>query len=187
MTAPTPETDVDPDLAARLAVVRAQEEARASLKAKVLRERRILIPMLGVVLLMWPNFGTVKVVGKSMQPTYHTGDTLIILKSYRWLSPLKVGDIVVVSMKHGKIKGEQIVKRVAFIQNAEATNHWPATIKTPRGPIPTGFLFHREAENRVTVPASHIMVLGDNVLNSMDSRDFGPVADYEILGKVILP
>ena len=36
------------------------------------------------------------------------------------------------------------------------------------------------------VPADSVFVVGDNVDASLDSRDFGPVPDREIVGKVVL-
>ena len=174
-----------PDLATSLPDARSRAEASQSLQARILRERRVLIPLLLLSLLAWPNFGVAKVDGRSMEPTYHTGDTLYLLKSYRYFSPVKIGDVVIVHLRHGKSAGEVIVKRVVFVQNAAGNAPWPERIVTKFGELPARALFSTFVDKREAVPPKGVMVLGDNLLNSMDSRDFGPVLGSEIDGKVM--
>jgi signal peptidase I len=151
-------------------------------------ERMVLIPLLVLVVFGLFTFKMGQVQGRSMAPLYETGDRLLLLKSYRVFSPLKEGDIVVVKLKHGKYAGEEWVKRVVFIQNAEGTAKWNPTIKSSLSPnVPLNYWFHQYFDGERTVPANHIMVMGDNAMNSTDSRDeeIGAIAPDEIEGKVI--
>jgi signal peptidase I len=123
-----------------------------------------------------------------MEPRFHGGDSLIILKTFRIFSPLKVGDIVVVAKKEGETAGQELIKRVVFIQNAEGNAKWPESVETSRGPLPMRLLFPTEVMGIRKVPANDICVMGDNFEVSSDSRDpeIGPIAPSEIVGKVLV-
>ena len=98
---------------------------------------------------------------------------------------------MIIHLKHGKNKGEEIVKRVIFVQNEKGNAPWPQYIQNSRtkisGPIRADAWFPEYTSGGETVPVGSVMVMGDNTFNSMDSRDFGPIADYEIEGKVLNP
>jgi signal peptidase I len=178
---------LDPALRERMAQVEEERRRKDALRARVVKERRVLFPLLGVALLMLPNFGRAKVVGHSMEPQFNTGDSLILLKTYRYLSPIKAGDIVVLQKKEGRLEGEDLVKRVVFVQNDAGNAPWPETITNKRGTFKTSQLFPRESLGFVKVPPHHLYVMGDNVWNSVDSRDpdVGAVSENEIIGKVL--
>jgi len=170
---------------AQLLEARAKAERRARLNARIRKERRILFPCFALAALAYFSLGTARVDGHSMEPTLHTGDTLIVWKSYHYFTDIKPGDLVVVKMKHGSIAGEEIVKRVVFVQNAAGNAKWPTILPEPRTPLDSHMFFAPYMDGRWTVPPKSIMVLGDNYDNSMDSRDFGPISPEEIDGKVI--
>lgn len=176
---------LDPELEKRLAEVRVQKERRIRLRDRIKKERRILFPCLTIAALAHFSLGTARVDGRSMEPTLHTGDTLYVWKSYHYFTKIKPGDLVLVKMQHSHIAGEEIVKRVVFVQNASGNAPWPTMISTPQGIMSSRLLFMPYIDGRYTVPANQIMVLGDNYENSMDSRDFGPIRLDEIDGKVI--
>ena len=83
------------------------------------------------------------------------------------------------------------MKRVIFVQNDKGNAPWPHFVHNSRsaiyGPIPTDYWFPEYVAGTAVVPAGSVMVMGDNTINSMDSRDFGPVSDSEIEGKVLNP
>ncbi|GAB4461113.1 MAG: hypothetical protein OHK0029_25930 [Armatimonadaceae bacterium] len=178
---------IDPELEKRLALVREDEDRKKRFREQVNRERRFLIPILIFVLLLLPNFGRAKVLGKSMEPQYYEGDALVILKTYRTFSPLKEGDIVVVKKKQGEYLGEDLVKRVAFIQNSAGNAPLPQFVQTARGKVSFRELFPRLALGFDRVPANQIVVVGDNFWVSADSRDpeIGYITDDEVVGKVL--
>lgn len=147
-------------------------------------ERLILLPILATVALVFFSFGRAAVVGQSMFPTLKSGQRLILLKAWRLFSPLKVGDIVVIGPREGKAaRDQEVVKRIIFIQDATGALPWPERITTPTGTYSPALLF-RDSSVKLNVPKG-IYVLGDNINNSTDSRDFGAVYESEILGKVI--
>jgi signal peptidase I len=178
----------DADMHAHLDAIREQESRKARLRERIKKERRILLPLLAFVVLLVPNFGRVKVVGDSMKPQFHSGDSLMILKTFRTFSPLKPGDIVVVAKKEGETAGQELIKRVVFIQNAEGNAKWPESVETSRGPLPMRFFFPQEVMGIAKIPANYICVMGDNFEISSDSRDpeIGPIAPSEIVGKVLM-
>ncbi|WP_309707131.1 S26 family signal peptidase [Armatimonas sp.] len=147
-------------------------------------ERLVLIPILLLAVGAYFCFGRAQVVGVSMFPTLKPGQKVTILKAWQRFSPLREGDVIVIGVRVGmKNRDEDVVKRVIFIQNATGTRQWPATITTPAGTFPTAALFRGGVVN-LTTPKG-IYVLGDNINNSTDSRDFGAVSESEIIGKVL--
>jgi signal peptidase I len=184
---PLPARKMDPELAARLTAFHEEEERKRALRAQVAKERRFLIPVFIFVVAMFPNFGRAKVVGESMVPQYRSGDALVILKTYRIFSPLKPGDIVVVRKQTGELAGEEIVKRVVFIQNEAGNAPFPQTFMTKRGVQNSAEYFPWLVQGEETVPPRGIIVVGDNADVSQDSRDpaVGVIRDAEIVGKVL--
>jgi len=187
-TVATPQTiTIDPEMRQRLETFRDTEAKREALRRQVWRERRFLLPILAVALAALPNFRVAEVQGHSMAPTFKPGDRLVLLKSYKYFSPLKTGDIVVIKLNHGRYKGEEWVKRIVFIQNAEGNAPWPKYLETGRGEVPADAWFPREVRGEMKVPPGKIYVLGDNIAEALDSRDpeIGAISDAEILGKVL--
>ncbi|MBB6050550.1 signal peptidase I [Armatimonas rosea] len=161
-----------------------QDSKAARLERLKRLERLILIPILLVVVGAFFSFGRVVVVGQSMLPTLKPGQRVTILKTWRLFSPLKVGDIVVIGTRDGKKnRDEDVVKRIVFIQNAGGSRTWPQRLNTVSGSYPTTDLFHDEHVSRSA--KGGIYVLGDNINNSTDSRDFGAVYESEVIGKVL--
>ncbi len=185
-----PRAALDPELQARLVALETERIRRERWRTRLWRERRALLLLFGLVLILYANFRMARVVGRSMEPQFVEGQSLLVLTSYRRLSPLRPGDIIV--FHNPQDPTQELVKRVVFIQNARGTREWPPTVRTSRGVIPVGQLFTidmmRSAANAPAnpfPPRGVIYVLGDNVDNSTDSRDFGPVQDEAVLGKVL--
>ena len=175
------------DLTVRKQQARDAEEKKVALHKRRGREWRVLLPVLVLALLAWPNFGVAKVQGHSMEPRYHTGDSLYLLRTYRYFSPLHPGDVIVIKLRHGQAAGEQIVKRVMFVQNKAGTAKWPTYLPTSQKNVRSVNWFAPQVTGREPVPPGSVIVMGDNIMNSMDSRDFGPVFQSEIIGKVLNP
>lgn len=180
---------LDPDLSRRLEEFRVKEEKKEALRRQVWRERSVLLPVLAVALAALPNFRMAQVAGNSMAPTFEPGDRLVLLKTYKYFSPVKPGDVIVIRLNHGKYKGEEWVKRVVFIQNDQGNKPWPTSLPSWHAPIPTEAAFPAYQLGLNKVPPSGLMVMGDNFYNSTDSRDedIGPISPDEIVGKVLNP
>ena len=120
----------------------------------------------------------VTVAGPSMQPTYHTGDRILVRRAHPARIP--TGQVVVLQgqahdggwdtapLSGVDVSGESWwIKRLA----ARATEPVPGVMRTG---VP---------DERV--PAGHVAVLGDNNAASNDSRAFGFVPESRVLGVVL--
>jgi signal peptidase I len=121
--------------------------------------------------------------GHSMEPTLHDGDALVIDQvTYRFRDP-EVGDIV---MARTPDTGASVVKRVVavggdrigiedgvLVRNGRAVDE-PYADQTQMG----GYYW-----GPIEVPAGHVFLLGDNRLESVDSRSYGPVSVDEVEGR----
>ncbi len=126
----------------------------------------------------------------SMVSTLHQGDRVLVSKvDYRFGSPQRC-DIIVF---HPPVEGVTIpyVKRVIGLggdvielrSGSVYVNGAPSECTGPHGatqPEPG------EIRYPFTVPAGDVFAMGDNRLESTDSRAFGPVSDDRIIGKVIV-
>lgn len=120
----------------------------------------------------------VRVDGDSMSPSLNHNDIVLISK----ISAVKVNDVVVIEHKNGTylikrvigVGGDKVViTDDALIVNDEIIDHIRNSLD-------------KEYRYSVEVPEGFIFVLGDNRLNSIDSRDFGCVSVENIIGIDIL-
>ena len=159
--------------------------------AKPPRNRRRETIAVGVLLVLAlvlrVNLRQGDVSGRSMEPGYNNGDTVLVWRTFP-ISQLKPRDVIIFKDKNG----DELIKRVAFIrpwQSTPPTADWA----NPNGGrlIPAhvlwGDYFDRVATGKQPVPPRQntIYVLGDNLAVSDDSRDFGPISPAQVLGKVI--
>lgn len=165
------------------------ERGEAERRRRIARIRKIelaiLVPLLIGAYAAFQAFGTVQVVGNSMSPTLKNGQRLLILKAYRRLSPIQVGDVVTIYGRSQNVAGAEVIKRVVFIQNARGDRPWPERIATPVGEYRRTDLFPDGAPDCPTNVPNGIYLLGDNITGSEDSRDFGPVQAQDVSGKVV--
>ena len=143
--------------------------------------------LLALALLLRFNLRQGRVSGPSMSPTYENGETVLI-----WTSAprtrLKPSDVIIFR----DTNGDELIKRIAFVrpwQPAPPTGDF-RTINGGRHipyPVLFGWYFQNVASGRTPVPSPDrtIYVLGDNLLESDDSRHIGPISVHQILGKVI--
>lgn len=153
------------------------------------------LPVLSAILASLVAFSVlyqpVVVQGKSMLPSLHDGQVLLMDRQYYRFHQVKADDIVI--LRHGK---EMLVKRVfatagqtvSVIRSDEGIT---SLIETPEQRADaTRLLRRRPALGRLEalrVPLRCVYVVGDNANYSLDSRDFGPVPDREIVGYVPSP
>lgn len=151
----------------------------------------LVIAFFAVILFFTFVFRLAAVNGESMLPTLVDKDRLIV--SYLFYTP-KNGDIVIVNNDNPALE-KVIVKRVI------ATEGQTVDIDFDSGEVKVdGKVLQEDYINNltlldegghdypVTVPENCVFVMGDNRMNSLDSRDsrVGFVPKEEILGKVSL-
>ena len=141
-----------------------------------------------VALVLRLNVRQGRVSGPSMSPTYESGDTVLVWKSVP-RAQLKPGVVIVFR----DTNGDELIKRIAFVGPQYArlppAADWTTINGSRKIPLPTlfGDYYARVADGRTKapVPDRDIYVLGDNLLESDDSRHIGPIRAGQILGKVI--
>eukprot|EP00250_Pteridium_aquilinum_P006822 c16660_g2_i1 orf=812-1297(-) len=111
-----------------------------------------------------------QVMGPSMLPTFSaTGDVLLVERLSTRFQRVKQGDIVMsLSPENPRLI---VCKRILGLEGDEVT------VLPSKG---NGLLQH------VSVPKGHVWLQGDNLLNSADSRNYGPVPYALLKGKVCL-
>lgn len=154
------------------------------------REWAFLSVFLLVALTAWVNVKRVEVKGISMEPTFHNGDLLVVWKTVPRAS-LRPGDVIVFK----SADGDELIKRIAAIQTGP-NPHFPPWLTFSDGrreavaalfSVYNSPYFADRMMGRVPLPAPDrtIYVLGDNLMRSNDSRDFGPISPRQLLGKVV--
>ncbi|MBL1150997.1 MAG: signal peptidase I [Armatimonadetes bacterium] len=116
------------------------------------------------------NFQTVIVQGVSMEPTFRSGQRVLVCKALWLVGPPRDGDVIVLKPQS---EGEYLIKRVYRVEGEE--------VDAAMQPEEWNYI----VDGPYRVPPGHIYVIGDNYENSEDSRHFGPKPVTEILGKVI--
>ncbi|MEU0878751.1 S26 family signal peptidase [Lentzea sp. NPDC005914] len=110
----------------------------------------------------------VTVHGVSMEPTYHSGDRLLVRRAR--LDRVRAGQVVVVQVEASTPDdptGGRLVKRAVAV---------PGDPVPPRIPVPGP-----------RVPVDSLLVLGDNLARSNDSRRLGYLHADALIGVVLRP
>ncbi len=144
--------------------------------------------LVALALLLRLNVRQGRISGPSMAPTYENGETVLVWTSAP-RSRLKPGDVIIFR----DTNGDELIKRIAFIRPVWRPEPPAGDFRTINGgrrvpyPLLFGTYFQKVASGKIPVPspARTIYVLGDNLLESDDSRRIGPISPRQILGKVI--
>jgi len=131
------------------------------------------------------GFQVARVEGRSMEPTLHDQDRLVVNKfAYRVHDP-EVGDVVM--LLHPSNPAQSLVKRIVAAPGDTVALRAGIVIRNGvdvhEAFVPADL---RSFENRapVVIPDGFYLVLGDHRNNSSDSRTFGPVPKKYILGRI---
>jgi len=121
----------------------------------------------------------------SMVPTLEPGQHVLADKlAYRLGAP-KRGDLVVF---HAPRTGEVLLKRVVALPGDKVGIEDSALVVDGRRPaepyVKDAGLIDGEYFGPITVPKGSIFVLGDRRSDSVDSREFGPVPESALIGRV---
>jgi signal peptidase I len=125
--------------------------------------------------------------GKSMEPTFHDSERLLISKFAPRFESLERGDIII--FNHPDEVGKRLIKRVVGLPGE--------TVRIDDGrvfidgvaldePYLEGHLDHVTQLRSFVVEADHYFVMGDNRDISNDSRRIGSIPRDAILGKALV-
>lgn len=130
------------------------------------------------------------VSGASMDPTFHTGDYLIVDKiSYRLHDP-KRNSVVV--FKFPTNTSRNLIKRIIGMPGDTVTiKNNTVTITNPENPtgftLDQSYLVHKSTEPlTIALKADEFFVMGDNRPESYDSRSWGILPRRDIVGRPVL-
>jgi len=130
------------------------------------------------------------VTGESMSPTLKNGQLMLIYRDYYKHHPIERGDII-----SCRVNGKTLVRRVYALPGEEviqlhSDNDGSNDMIIKPYMIEKAFRLFVEKQVdfriiRVEVEPGCVYLLGDGGMLSTDSRDFGPVEQNRIIGKVI--
>ncbi len=164
------------------------------------KRSRWLIALAGAVILVVVLVKTTSVyhvASASMEPTLHCAgapgckstrsDRVVVSALPYLLGSVSRGDIVLIGKsgrsKHCARRGP-LLKRVVAVGGDEVYQSGRRFDVAPRG-MGRPTIASLARFNLIRVPRDHVFVVGDST-GSCDSRDFGPVADADVRGKVVL-
>lgn len=126
-------------------------------------------------------FQTFVVSNKSMEPTFKEGDKILLLKNNFIFNNAKNFDVIVF-----KNKDSNLIKRVIGVEGDKVQIKDGGLYLNDKL-IEHDFYVFPESDNMVyTVEKDKLFVLGDNILDSEDSRYFGTIYKTNMIGKVFL-
>lgn len=128
--------------------------------------------------------------GASMDPTFETGDYLIVDQlTYRFSTPER-GSVLI--FKYPKDPSWYFIKRVIGLP-LETVEIKDGDITIKNSSHPEGFVlnepyvkFAKIENGTFTLKADEYFAVGDNRLGSADSRMWGPVPSYDIVGRPVI-
>lgn len=123
----------------------------------------------------------VSVSGPSMQPTLQTGDVVVINRKRQ----VEVGDIIVV----GDVQSYWLIKRVIACEERDKIELKNGMLKVNGKIVDEDYVLDKnstfaENESEWVLQKGEIFYLGDNRLNSSDSRKYGACKDENVVGVV---
>lgn len=130
--------------------------------------------------LLWP----MKVEGKSMEPTLHDGNYVLVSRVLKSFSTLERGDIITIELTYNN-KKEHVVKRIIATEG-EHVEIEEGKVYIDSKPIVEPYInVETLGDVDLYVPKDAYFVLGDNRMVSKDSRSFGCIFEEDIDAKVI--
>lgn len=189
---PVTEEPVAPEPAEQPAQPESPKKEKVSWQKALFRDARDVLYILVIFMLVYVLFfRAVVVVGNSMYDTLHNGDRLLLISNLIYTEP-KQGDIIVAS-KDSFRNGECIIKRVIATEGQTVDIDFNYGIVYVDGValdedyIYSPTLTFEGIHFPLTVDEGCVFVMGDNRMDSKDSRnpEIGLIDEREILGKVI--
>jgi signal peptidase I len=146
---------------------------------------------IGVVVWLRRRFVLVTIRGSSMQPTFRSGDRVLVRRTS--LSTIRPGAVVVfeqslagfLPVAEEFVQGQSAGGR----RGRELDREWliKRAVAVPGSPVPEELAAALGAAPGAPVPPGRLAVLGDNRNASADSHLFGYVTEAQVLGIAIRP
>ena len=143
-----------------------------------------VVPALAIVLFVNVFVARASVEGPSMQPNLYTGYRVLADRmAYRFHAPSR-GDVVIVDPPEG---GIPLIKRVIALPG-EVVEVRAGHVSIDGRPLAEPWVqrYGGPSYAATEVPAGHIFIMGDNRMESRDSRAFGPLPLAAVHGRVWL-
>ena len=120
--------------------------------------------------------------GQSMTPTYVDGQIVLVSRRHTYSPPLRHNDVVLLRKDR-----DVIIKRVYRLEGEEIDNSFPFVLRRTLVNNLGDYYEHKIVEGQIhyIVPQGYIVVIGDNLRVSEDSRYFGPVPVRDVLGNAV--
>jgi signal peptidase I len=164
-----------------------QEPAPGRSAGRRVARGAVLLLLVGVLLLLRATVATpVRVSSASMEPTLRVGDVVLVSQQSPQLADLEHGDLVTFASPEDD---RRTVKRVIGLPGDSLVIKDSVLYVNDRV-VDEPYVDHAAIDayysRTYTVPAGKVFLLGDNRGNSVDSRDYGPVAADDLLGRVVV-
>ena len=150
---------------------------------------KVIVFIIVALLLIQYVFSVTKVVGDSMNPTLNNEDILFLNKLKYRFKKVKRGDII--SLKYADTK--YLIKRViglpgetVAIQNSQLYINNQLVEESYIEDTLVYKDFYLKDLGYEKIPEGMYLVLGDNRLNSLDSREIGLIKKEDIIGEVAI-
>jgi signal peptidase I len=148
------------------------------------RQSIFILVFLVVVLLFVTTYRMGVVHGNSMSPTYENGQVVLVRRRNWFSGPLHRNDVILL-----RVGRDVIIKRIYRLPGEELGTSF---FYDEQRAFNTGLADYYEQPKapggqppRLVVPDGYVVVIGDNLRESEDSRFFGPVAIRDVLGVVV--
>ena len=124
---------------------------------------------------------------ESMEPTLHIGDKLYVEKITYKIGDIQRGDIVVFKAPEASHHDEDMIKRVIALPG-ETVEIKSGTVYVNDQPLDEPYEAEKPTNDfaKITVPADHLFMMGDNRNNSLDSRYWGALPIENVIGKAFV-
>lgn len=150
---------------------------------------KYIIAIVIAILMFTYVMSFMQVVGPSMNSTLHEGQLIFISKLHYNFTDVKRGDIIVFENNGIKNMIKRIIglpgDKIEFKDNKLYINDSIVNEDYLDENMITND-FNSCSLSECTVPENSYFVLGDNRLNSQDSRDLGYISKDKIIGKVVV-
>ncbi len=141
----------------------------------------ILALMMTILAITQSIFVNVSVSGESMKPTLYTGDLVVVNKNKQ----VEVGDIIVIK----DVKNYWLIKRVIACEKDDVIRIYQSNVYVNGQLLQEDYVLNGaqasvDDNGEWKLKEGEIFYLGDNRLNSSDSRIYGACEEQDIVGVV---